>query len=153
VTAQRSDKVDQGWAYLYYNAVIGASFDNLSLLTKWMEFDLVHSRKFEPCVGNLLEVSSAAEVGSYQYLTWIMMESSDPQVAYTHAPDRPFVSCFQEILPHRQSPPWTTVWIMDEKEVNISKFEGVAIVSREVLKGPRNRSRNRGVISRQDFGC
>jgi hypothetical protein len=49
--------------------MIGAPFDDLLLLTKRMELDLVHGRKLEPRVGNLLEVPSATEVESNQYST------------------------------------------------------------------------------------
>lgn len=93
--------------------MIDAPFDDLPLLTKRMKLDLVHGWKLEPRISNLLEVPSAAEVRSSEHSALNLMENLDAQVAHTHTPDRPIVPCLQEVLPHRQSGLWPTVWVMD----------------------------------------
>lgn len=79
--------------------------------------------------------------------------NGDSQIAHANTPDVPVVSRLQNVLPHRQSIVRSAVRVMDQKEINISEFERIAIMRGELLEGARHRVRNRGVISRHDFAC
>jgi hypothetical protein len=61
----------------------------------------------------------------YMSLGWTHRKQwiKDSQVRYANRLRFPFISCFQQILPHFDPVPRPTVGVMDQKEVNIVELE------------------------------
>jgi hypothetical protein len=76
----------------------------------------------------------------------------DAQVTDTQAPDQSIVPRLQKVLPHLQSILRPTVRLVNEKKIDVSEREHVAVVGGKLGKGAGNGRGDRGVIFRHDFG-
>jgi hypothetical protein len=76
----------------------------------------------------------------------------DAQVTDTHVPDQSIIPRLQKVLPHLQSILRPTVRLVDEKKIDVSEREHVAVVDGKLGKGAGNGRGDRGVIFRHGFG-